>query len=86
MTSKRRNNGRGKKGRGNVKNVNCQGCRCRPSKVCFDMVIPFRRGHILCDVSPLQDKAVARMQVRNMVDAAAIRDIREASAFEGALF
>lgn len=35
-----------------------------------------------CGCSPNKDKAIKRMGVRNMVDAAALRDVREASAYE----
>ena len=66
MPSKRRNNGRSKKGRGHTRPVVCSHCGRLVAKV----------------TRLFQDKAIKRFTVRDIVDASSKRDIGEAKAYE----
>lgn len=52
MTQKRRNRGRSKHGRGHVKRVNCDGCKCLPAK---DKCIKRFQVRSMVDTTALRD-------------------------------
>jgi ribosomal protein S26 len=89
VTKKRRSGGRNKNGRGHVASIRCSNC----SRMCpkasrrlfysLDGVVPTLTFSPV--YSLIQDKAVRRFTVRNMVETAAIRDLSDASVYPGTL-
>lgn len=83
MPKKRRNGGRNRHGRGHGRLVDCSHCMCKPAKASGG-----QRAQSVLEVKPcpclavLQDKAIGRFMVRNMVDAGGLNDLKAASAFE----
>lgn len=98
MPKKRRNSGRSRHGRGHTRLVDCTHCACKPAKVLHAHAHTLARNQVLgtrCDCSSkahpyappsihlhLQDKAIKRYIVRNIVDSGAMNDIRAAAAYE----
>jgi ribosomal protein S26 len=93
QTVKRRNGGRNKHGRGHVKLVRCNNCAKAVPKVSSIICSTFQI-HFLVQIPKfcidcsgvsllVQDKAIKRYWVKNVVELAAIRDLKEACLFEG---
>ena len=81
MTSKRRNHGRNKHGRGHVKYVRCTNCsKCVPKdKGGADFLFSEIENTNLRSYICVQ--AIRKFVIRNIVEAAAVRDISEASVY-----
>ncbi|KAM0895753.1 hypothetical protein ACQ4PT_023650 [Festuca glaucescens] len=93
LTVKRRNRGRNKHGRGHVRIVRCNNCAKTIPKASLIMR-PLSKPIFLCPNRclfvdyggfslVLQDKAIKRFRVSNVVEPAAMRDLQEACVFDG---
>ncbi|GER49586.1 40S ribosomal protein S26, partial [Striga asiatica] len=81
LTFKRRNGGRNKHGRGHVNFIRCSNCgKCCPKMVFGSLNDLLEIYDVRFEL--LNDKAIKRFLVRNIVEQAAVRDIQDACAFD----